>query len=203
MTRRPTDSGRRGRPCSFPKGDRYPARVNIRAETSGDYPGVARVNNAAFDQENEAQLIELIRQSDLYVPELSLVAVDGGDVIGHIMFSYVTLETPAADTRILDLAPLAVHPDHQSQGVGTALTVHGLELLEERGEPLVLVEGIPAYYPRFGFERASLHGITPPSPKIPDDAFMVKRLSNYDPKYRGQVRYPPAFYQADAVGPSA
>jgi putative acetyltransferase len=175
--------------------------VIIRAETPGDYPGVARVNNAAFDEENEAQLIDLIRRTDLYVPELSLVAVVAGDVVGHIMFSYVTLEAPGGDLRILDLAPLAVHPDHQNQGIGTALTRHGLGLIEALAEPLVLVEGIPSYYPRFGFERASLHGITPPSPKIPDDAFMVKLLPAYDPSYRGKVRYPPAFYEADAVGP--
>ena len=173
----------------------------IRAETPGDYPGVAAVNVAAFEEENEAQLIELIRQTDLYVAELSLVAVEDDHVVGHVMFSYVTLETPAGDVQILDLAPLAVHPDHQNRGIGTALTEHGLDLVEGLGEPVVLVEGVPAYYPRFGFERASLHGITPPSPKIPDEAFMVKLLSNYDPSFRGQVRYPPAFYEAEAVGP--
>ena len=162
---------------------------------------MAAVNVAAFNEENEAQLIELVRQSELYVPELSLVAVEDEHVVGHVMFSYMTLETPTGEVRILDLAPLAVHPDNQNQGVGTALTERGLDLIEQRGEPLVLVEGIPSYYPRFGFERASIHGITPPSPKIPDDAFMVKLLPNYSPSYRGQVRYPPAFYEADAVGP--
>jgi putative acetyltransferase len=175
--------------------------VIIRPETPGDYPGVARVNVAAFDEENEAHLIELIRQTDLYVPGLSLVAVEGDQVIGHVMFSYVLLETAVGEVRILDLAPLAVDPDHQGRRVGAVLTGHGLDLIEEQGEPLVLVEGIPAYYPRFGFVRASRHGITPPSPGIPDEAFMVKLLSAYDPKYRGRVRYPAAFYQADAVGP--
>ncbi len=173
----------------------------IRAETPGDYPGVAAVNVAAFNEENEARLIELVRQTDLYVPELSLVAILERRVLGHVMFSYMTLEAPSGDVRILDLAPLAVHPDHQNQGIGTALTEHGIDLIEALGEPLVLVEGIPSYYPRFGFERASLHGITPPSPNIPDEAFMVKLLPNYDPSYRGKVRYPPAFYEADAVGP--
>ena len=173
----------------------------IRPETPGDYPGAAAVNVAAFNEENEAQLIGLIRQSELYVPELALVAVEDEHVVGYVMFSYMTLETPTGEVRILDLAPLAVHPDFQNRGVGTALTEHGLDLIEALGEPLVLVEGIPSYYPRFGFERASLHGITPPSPKIPDEAFMVKLLPNYDRSLRGQVRYPPAFYEADAVGP--
>jgi len=175
--------------------------VLIRPEIEADFPGVASVNTAAFGEDNEARLIGLIRHSDLYVPELSLVAVADDTVIGHIMFSYMTLESPEGDLAILDLAPLAVHPDSQNRGVGTALTLHGLDLVEQRGEPLVLVEGIPAYYPRFGFERASPHGITPPSPTIPDEAFMVKLLPTYTTKYRGRVRYPPAFYEADTVGP--
>jgi putative acetyltransferase len=65
----------------------------------------------------------------------------------------------------------------------------------------VVLEGIPAYYPRFGFERASLHGIEKPADQVPDDAFMVRKLSAYDPAIRGKLIYPPAFWEADAVGP--
>lgn len=180
----------------------YDRPMHIRPETKADYPAVAAVNNAAFGSENEAYLVSLIRASDSYVPDLSFVAVDDGNgVVGHIMFSIVTLETADGDVPILDLAPLAVHPDHQNRGIGSALTRHGLRFIEDRGEPLVLVEGIPSYYPRFGFERASLHGITPPSPTIPDDAFMVKLFPTHNPRLRGRVRYPEAFYLADAVGP--
>lgn len=171
----------------------------IRAETEADFPGVAAVNEAAFDNDDEAELIDLVRQTELYVPELSFIAVDEGKVVGHVMFSYVTLEAAHGDLPVLDLAPLAVLPARQREGIGSALTRHGLELIDRRGEPLVLVEGIPAYYPRFGFERASLHGIHPPSPQIPDAAFMVKLLSNFDHGYRGQVRYPPAFYASGAA----
>ena len=173
----------------------------IRPETTTDYPAVAAVNDAAFGSENVARLVALIRESSLYVPELSLVALDGGgSVVGHIMFSYVALETDDGERRLLDLAPLAVHPDHQNRGIGTALTNHGLGLIDGRGEPLILVEGILSYYPRFGFERASRHGIKPPSQEIREDAFMVKLLSSYDASYCGRVRYPEAFYLADAVG---
>ena len=174
----------------------------IRPESHADYAAVEAINDAAFGGENEAYLIRLIRQSDMYVPELSLIAVlDDGTVAGHVMFSRVLLDTPDGEEQIFDLAPLAVLPDHQGVGIGAALTMHGLELLEARAEPLVLVEGIPSYYPRFGFERASLHGITPPSPRIPDEAFMVKLLGNYEPRFRGAVRFPEAFDLAETLGP--
>lgn len=173
----------------------------IRPEIPSDVGAVEEVNRAAFGGDDEGRLIRLIRESEFYVPELSLVAVVDGSVVGHVMFSYVTLETGAEDVFILDLAPLAVHPDHHGAGIGSALTWEGLRLIEERHEPLVLVEGIPGYYPRFGFERASRHGLVAPSPRIPDEAFMVKLLPAYTPDYRGRVRYPPSFYAANAVGP--
>jgi putative acetyltransferase len=65
----------------------------------------------------------------------------------------------------------------------------------------VVLEGHPAYYPRFGFERASIYGIEKPAPQVPDEAFMVKRLSTWDDRYRGRLVYPPAFHEAGAVGP--
>jgi putative acetyltransferase len=70
-----------------------------------------------------------------------------------------------------------------------------------RGEPLVVVEGIPAYYPRLGFEPAADHHIGKPAHQVPDEAFMVYRLPAYDPAYRGRLVYPPAFHEANAIGP--
>ena len=147
---------------------------------------------AAFGRPNEARLVELIRASEHCVPELALVAEQEGAVVGHVMFSYVTLRG-AQEYRVLSLAPAAVAPAWQRRGVGSAVIREGLQRAEARGEPLVIVEGHPAYYPRFGFERARPHGIEPPSPDIPDAAFMVSLLPNYDRRYRGQVVYPPAF----------
>ena len=99
------------------------------------------------------------------------------------------------------LAPLAVHPDHQNRGAGSALTEEGLRRLDHMGEPMVILEGIPSYYPRFGFERASQHGLETPSPLVPDEAFMIRRLTSYDPRIRGRVVYPSAFIDSDCVGP--
>jgi putative acetyltransferase len=167
--------------------------LRIRPETPADYEAVSRVVAAAFDDESVVRLVERIRLSAQYVPELSLVADDDGAIVGHIMFSYVTLRREKDEKQVLILSPLGVRPDLQRGGVGSALVRAGISGAEARNEPLVIVEGIPAYYPQFGFERARLHGIEPPSDHIPDAAWMVLRLSHYDPSLRGQITYSPAF----------
>jgi len=88
---------------------------------------------------------------------------------------------------------MSVRPDRQRQGVGSALVEAVVIAADERGEPLVLVEGVPAYYPRFGFRSAAAAGFEPPEPDIPDEAWMVLPLRAYDPALRGRVVYPPFF----------
>jgi putative acetyltransferase len=92
---------------------------------------------------------------------------------------------------------MSVRPDRQRMGVGTRLIRDALGRAEEAGEPAVFVEGIPGYYPRFGFEVASTLGFVAPDPKIPDEAFMVKRLPGFGPELAGRIVYPAAF---DVVG---
>ena len=117
-------------------------------------------------------------------------------MIAHVMFSWVGVEGGSRD-RLLNLTPMAVRPDRQRAGVGTRLIRDALRRVEEAGEPAVMVEGIPAYYPRFGFEPAGPLGFAKPHPTIPDDAFMLKRLSGYTPGLAGRIVYPAAF---DALG---
>jgi putative acetyltransferase len=105
------------------------------------------------------------------------------------MLTYADLD----GRRVLSLAPLAVKPGRQRDGIGIALTRTVLGAADERGEPLVIVLGHPTYYPRFGFESARQHGIEPPDPQIPDDVFMVVPLRAYDPALRGRITYPDAF----------
>jgi len=166
--------------------------VLIREETEADYARIAEVVEAAFGRANEARLVEAIRASDAYVPELALVAEADGEVVGHVMFSYVTLRGDE-DRRVLCMAPVSVAPAWQSKGVGGALVREGIARCEARGEPLVHVLGHPGYYPRFGFERARPHGIEPADPRTNDAAFMMIKLSAYDARYRGRIVYPPAF----------
>ena len=137
-------------------------------------------------------MVEAIRASDAYVPELALVAEAGGEVVGHVMFSYATLRGDE-ERRVLCMAPVSVAPAWQSKGVGGALIREGIARCEARGEPLVHVLGHPGYYPRFGFEPARPHGIEPADARTPDGASMMIKLSAYDARYRGRLVYPPAF----------
>ncbi len=128
--------------------------------------------------------------------ELALVAEDDSGLVGHVMLSWVGLVGAASD-RILMLTPMSVRPDRQRRGVGTALIEDVLARAERLGEPAVMVVGVPAYYPRFGFERASALGFTPPHDGIPEAAFMVTRLPGYTSELVGRVVNPPAYDALD------
>jgi putative acetyltransferase len=166
----------------------------VRPEQPTDFGAIKQVVTDAFGDHGStvALLVERIRASDEYEPDLALVAEDESGIVGHLMLSWVGVVGGARD-RILNLSPVAVRSDRQRRGVGTRMILAVLERAEALEEPLVMVEGVPAYYPRFGFERASVLGFEPPHAGIPDEAFMVKRLRAYDPAIRGRVVYPAAF----------
>ena len=169
-------------------------RLHVRPEQAGDFEAVEGVIAEAFGDSGRrvATLVERIRASGAYEPELALVGEDESGIVGHVMLSWVTL-VGGGRPRVLNLSPVSVAPRRQRQGVGSTLVSAGLDLAEARGEPVVIVEGIPEYYPRFGFERASALGFEPPHAGIPDEAFMVKRLARYEPTVRGRIVYPRAF----------
>ena len=165
--------------------------ADVRPERPADYPRIAEVVEAAFGAPNEARLVELIRASDRYIPELALVAEEDGTTVGHVMFSYSTL-AGEEERNVLQLSPVAVTPERQRQGIGGAMIRAGIEEAKARREPLVVVLGSPLYYPRFGFEPCRRYGIEPPTPEM-EPAFMVLPLPDYDERYRGRVVFPPAF----------
>ena len=164
----------------------------IRPERPADRDGIAHVHDLAFRDPRVPELVDLIRASDRFDPAFSLVAVDGGTVIGHVMLSGADLSRSDDVVQVLLLSPMGVSPDRQRQGVGSALVRDVLARADARAEPLVVVEGVPSFYPRFGFEPASHHGIEPPFP-LPDEVFMVLPLTAYEPSLRGRIVYPPAF----------
>jgi putative acetyltransferase len=162
--------------------------VIVRAERAEDYEAIASVVEAAFGSPEVARLVEGLRESAGYVPELALVAEQDGEVVGHVMF---TLTELADGASILMLSPLAVRPDRQRTGIGSALVRKGLRVSAARTEPLVIVEGDPRYYSRFGFVAASELGLERPYETIPEAAFQALRLPAYDEQARGRVVYPP------------
>lgn len=162
----------------------------VRPERPDDYRSIAAVVEAAFGDQQVAQLVEDIRASQGYRPELSLVADEAGEILGHVMLS----ELAVGDGRGLQLSPLAVRPDRQRQGVGSALVNAALREAKALREPLVLVEGAPAYYSRFGFRRSTELGIEAPK-RAPVWAFQALALGGEHPV--GRAVYPPPF---DAVG---
>jgi putative acetyltransferase len=164
--------------------------VRIRPETDADHTAIRAVVAAAFESRFEADLVDAIRATDRFVPGLSLVAEVDGVVAGHVLVSYVDLEP--GSVRVLQVAPLAVAPAHQRQGVGSALMNEAIRLVEARREPLLLVEGDPRYYSRFGFRRSHESGIEAPADVEPQ-YLMVRRLDAYDPSIGGRLVYPEAF----------
>ncbi len=173
--------------------------VEIRPEGPEDYAAIYEVNRAAFGQEAESILVEKIRRSPDFIPELSLVAVHDGRIVGHILFSLIRIrikDRPDQERTVLSLAPMAVNPEFQSRGIGSALVRRGLEIARDLGRKVVVVVGHPDYYPRFGFSPARVKGLEAPFP-VPDEAFMALELEPHGLEgLRGTLVYPPAFDDA-------
>ncbi len=167
--------------------------MDIRPERPDDFDAIDEIVRTAFtndhaDGSEEVGIVRTIRTlPHCYVPELALVAVDGQDLVGHVMFSHSRVE----DRPVLQLAPLAVKPGRQNEKIGDRLTREGLKRADERGEGLCLVLGHPNYYPRFGFEPARPLGIEPEIDGLPDEVWMAVKLSSYDPSIRGTATFMP------------
>jgi len=131
--------------------------ILIRPVGPADLPGLKRLHDLAFGGPDEARLVELLHGRGKAV--VSLAALSQGNIVGHILFSPVNFRPPHPDIRALGLAPLAVLPEHQNQGIGALLTRRGLADCETCGWQVVIVLGHPTYYPRFGFRPADELGL--------------------------------------------
>ncbi len=177
-----------------------PFPVRIRLETPGDEPGVRFVNLAAFTGPEEAAIVDRIRRE---APDgwHSLVAVGAPDtpadgiVVGHLLLSPCRVEDAAGATvaTVLAIGPVAVQPDLQYRGIGSALMAAATGLAVARAVPALVLLGHPSYYPRFGFLSARDAGLEPPAAAWPDAAWMARLLPAWTDAMRGTVRYPAAF----------
>jgi putative acetyltransferase len=171
-----------------------PDGVAMRPERPDDADAIADVVTRAFRSDVEARMVEAIRSSRGFLPELSLVAEVDGRVVGHVMISEAALREGDTEHRIVSLSPLGVDPAFERRGIGSALVDAVTALADERGEALVVLEGSPVFYGRLGFEHCVPHGIEITLPDwAPPEAAQVLRLGAYDPSLRGRVVYPPAF----------
>ena len=152
--------------------------MQIREATDSDLQDVLAVERAAFGSEEEAELVKQLMDDPSAAPVLSLIACIDDKTVGHILFTHVTIKNLQPEVTASILAPLAVIPESQKQGIGGKLIETGLEILREQGTDLVFVLGYPEYYTRHGFEPAMPYYLIAPYP-IPEkvsDAWMIQAL---------------------------
>lgn len=175
--------------------------IIIREEKEKDFSLIRNVVECAFQGVKESDhtehlLVERLRRSDAYIPELSLVAENvEGRIVGHIMLSKVEVVSEGNKTTLLGVAPLSVLPEFQRQGIGGMLICEAHNRVVELNHAAVLLLGHENYYPRFGYRKASEFGIRFPF-KVPDECCMVVELKPRALEgVQGMVRYPDAFYE--------
>ncbi len=150
-------------------------KITIREEIFQDIDVIRTINEKAFGQSQEENIIDRLRANCEGL--LSLVALQDEKIIGHILFSPVTIEDHHGILKGVGLAPMAVLPEFQRQGIGSKLIKSGIEILKTSGCLFVIVLGHPEYYPQFGFEPASHYGIRSQWEGVPDNAFMILWLN--------------------------
>jgi putative acetyltransferase len=164
--------------------------ILVRPETSADHESIQHVNRLAFGQDDEARLVDALREKG-YV-RVSLVAEVGGQIVGHILFSDLPIITGSGTVPALALAPMAVLPEFQNQRIGSALVQKGLEECRQQGHKIVVVLGHANFYPRFGFSPKLAAHLE--SPFSGSDSFMaVDLVPGALDGVRGRVQYPPPF----------
>ena len=169
--------------------------VAIRFEQPKDIDEIRLLNYKAFGQPEEGRIVDKLRKSCNGI--LSLVAISNNKIVGHIMFSPVTIETKEGVIEGMGLAPMAVLPELQNQGIGSKLVKEGLRIIRNTSCPFVIVLGHENYYPRFGFQRALEFGLRSQWDGVPDDAFMAMILDESVMKgVSGIVKYRDEFNDA-------
>lgn len=174
--------------------------MDLRLEQALDHDAVGDLYRRSFGAQGVvvAGLVEALRRDD--PGALAVVAQDDGQVVGQVMFTRSRLDAPQRLLEIQVLSPLAVLPERQRQGIGSALIRFGLDRLDRQGVPLVFLEGDPEYYSGRGFLAGAELGFRKPSLRIPDDAFQVMKLSAYEPWMTGTLVYSATFWDHDCVG---
>jgi putative acetyltransferase len=166
--------------------------MSIRSEVELDFPRIREVNSRAFGRDDEADLVDRLRADGDVIK--SLVALQMGKVVGHILFSKLPIERGDRIIAAAALAPMAVDPDHQGQGIGSLLVMRGIDSMRRRDIAAIVVVGEPGYYERFGFRAALAAAIEAP---YSGESFMALELEEGVLAAGGRARYPAAFAGLD------
>ena len=167
--------------------------LEIRQETKKEEEQVYQVVKKAFESAehrdgNEQDLVVLLRKSNHFIPELSLVAIQDNQIVGYILFTKIKI----GEQEELALAPLSVLPEYQKQGIGSELIKHGHKIAKELGYHYCVVLGSKEYYARFGYIPASTYGIMAPF-DVPNENFMAVKLNETELEIKGMVQYAKEF----------
>lgn len=161
--------------CGFQPGSRPMNKTfDFQYEKPQDISDIRKVHESAFETRTEADLVDVLRDKNAHV--ISIVAIMGTRIVGHILFSPVTLETDGVAVKLLGLAPMAVVPEYQRKGIGSKLVEKGLAESRAKRYPAVVILGHPGYYPIFGFTPSVNYSITSEY-DVPPDVFMIKELA--------------------------
>jgi len=177
-------------------------KVLIRQETANDYPAVFKLTEEAFrtmeiSDHREQYLIERLRKSESFIPELSLVAcLNDGTVVGHILLTRIKIiEGDDCEHEALTLAPVSVLPEYQNQNIGSQLIVAAQNKALEMGFKAIVLVGHQKYYPRFGYELCSKHDIKLPFEAPAVNCMVMEIIPNALNEIKGTVQYDPAFFE--------
>lgn len=168
--------------------------LTIRQENKADYKKIYKLNLLAFEEKEEAVLVDLLRKKDEFIPQLSLVALFNNEIVGHILFTKIKIiDDNQNEYESLALAPMAVLPKYQKKGIGGKLINEGLKIASKLNFKSVIVLGHEHYYPKFGFVPTTKWNIKSPF-EVPTNVFMgIELVKNSLENVSGTVKYPKEF----------
>lgn len=174
-------------------------KVTIRKESTDDYQAIRSIIQQAFEDvkqsdHTEQDLVERLRQSDAFIPELSLVAVHEETLVGHILLTKLHIVNDSQEYDSLALAPVSVLPNHQGKGIGGQLIKTAHAIATSLGYKSIVLIGHKVYYPRFGYVQADTFGISLPFEAPLENCFAIELMENGLDGVSGLVRYPEAFF---------
>ena len=174
--------------------------LNIRQETLSDHSAVFNLvelafKNMKYSSHDEQFLVERLRESDAFIPELSLVAEFEENIVGHILLSKVTVKNNVQSFESLSLAPVSVHPGYQKKGIGGNLIKQAHQKAISLGYQSVVLLGHPEYYPKFGYVPAHLFEISLPFDSPKENCMAIELIKDSLAGVSGEVVYPKEFFK--------